>query len=243
MCLAILKRPNATIPEHYLRLGFKNNDDGAGFVYAHNGKLITQKGFFNFDDFLAAYKTIPPEAVAAVHFRLATHGTIDERNCHPFAINEEFSIIHNGVIPNFGIDGVLSDTGHYAEAFLRPIFNMFDRKELKKLNLSDGSSDIVRALHYLIFSSSSANKIVLVRANGQYRIFGEKYNGCGWINNVWYSNGSMLEPEPEPIVEHADTNEITIEDTLPDDGEDVDATQLEADTALLEPSGTAVLNL
>lgn len=185
MCIAILRKPNAEIPEHFLRNGYENNEHGAGFMYAQNGQLIIKKGYFSFESFFEEYQQVPKECVVAIHFRHATHGAINAENCHPFPINDNFALIHNGVIPGFGSEEV-SDTGDYTNRYLHYLFNLFDES---KLNLLDLHAPENLAFRYTLYTSSQGNKLVILRSNGEYLISGE--NKGKWIDNVWYSNNSM----------------------------------------------------
>jgi hypothetical protein len=180
-----MKRANATVPLEYLQNGFEHNPQGSGFMYAQDGKLIIKKGFFTFEEFLAEYSQVPPECPAAIHFRLATHGLIDEGNCHPFSVSEDVGLIHNGVIPGFGMEH-LSDTRHYAEIYLHELFKCFKKGSI---NFSPDST-FAQILRWTIFKTSSENRIILLKNNGDFLICGE--NRGKWIDDVWYSNNCML---------------------------------------------------
>lgn len=92
MCIIIYKDKVATIDKETLRTAFKNNPDGAGFMAQTDQleKPVLKKGFFNFDDFYAAYEEFansPKGYNIAVHFRIATHGAVNKLNCHPFVVD------------------------------------------------------------------------------------------------------------------------------------------------------------
>jgi hypothetical protein len=191
MCLAILKLPNSNIPEDFLYNGFMSNSHGAGFAVARGDTLDIQKGFFRFDDFLDAYnESIKDENAALIHFRLATHGTMDEANCHPFRINDDYAMIHNGIIPRFG-NRIKSDTREYTDLILTPLFSKMDMKKVKFLTKKGQKvTGFNLAMLYTVLQTSQGNKIAILGRKGDFLICGEK-SGV-WINNVWYSNHCMI---------------------------------------------------
>ena len=115
MCIIIYKPAKATLKKETLKTAFENNPDGAGFMYQSD--LLEapkmQKGFFDFDKFYEAYEKVAESDKGyniAVHFRIATHGTVNKDNCHPFKISSDIAdtvlfngradslIMHNGII-------------------------------------------------------------------------------------------------------------------------------------------------
>ncbi len=176
MCLAIYKPKGVSIAKKYLKNGFSNNEDGAGFTITKDGKLETFKGYFTFGAFWKAYKGHQGET-AIIHFRMATHGKCNAENCHPFTLcGEEFAIIHNGILDiDTKSNKDRSDTFHFTELVLQPMFAImpFDAP----------------ALRYLIETSiGTGNKIVALRRDGQHVIFNE---GKGaWHKGAWFSNSS-----------------------------------------------------
>jgi hypothetical protein len=60
---------------------------------------------------------ISQNAVATIHFRFATHGTVDRDNCHPFDLGGGDWLMHNGVLSGDHFDHeVMSDTHMLARA-------------------------------------------------------------------------------------------------------------------------------
>jgi hypothetical protein len=173
MCLAIYKPKGVEIAKRYLKNGFANNQDGAGFAFIRDGKIEIRKGFFTFSDFWKAYRENKSEP-ALIHFRWTTHGTTNEANCHPFEIcGGQFAVIHNGIIDiDTSSDASRSDTWHYATKVLQPLVEMvpFD----------------LPALRFVVESSIEGSKIAVLRADGECVIFNESLGE--WHNGAWYSN-------------------------------------------------------
>lgn len=185
MCLAIYKPANVTPDWTRLETGMCYNSDGAGFAVAVDGQLIVEKGFFKFSDFKKALEPFGEHA-AIIHFRLATHGGKNKRNCHPFALadfggpddHEQVAVIHNGIFYQAANDKKeWSDTWHVCRDVLHPMWlsdpSLFYKPEV--IALGDG------------FVGAS-NKLVFLNSKGEFCIWGE-YNGH-WDAGCWWSNKS-----------------------------------------------------
>ena len=91
---------------------FTRNPDGAGYMYARNGKVTIHKGFMDFKDFERAVKEEGfTEADPVVyHFRIATQAGVNPAMTHPFPLTKSrencekldvrctVGIAHNGII-------------------------------------------------------------------------------------------------------------------------------------------------
>ncbi len=89
MCLAIVKPGGVSLPEEHLAQGWINNSDGGGFAYIEKGEVKFEKGFFKYQDWLAAYKAkleLFPNSPFLIHFRIASQGDKAAGNTHPFKI-------------------------------------------------------------------------------------------------------------------------------------------------------------
>ena len=119
MCIAITKPAGVELFKTTLQRSFESNSDGAGFAYEEDGKVIIEKGFFTFEDFLSAY-TPHGNKQCLVHFRIRTHGKLDKDMCHPFEINDHLAMIHNGIINDHGTNET-SDTHEFIEELIKPM--------------------------------------------------------------------------------------------------------------------------
>lgn len=140
MCIAISKPVGIGLPsDEILENCWYNNDDGAGFAFNHNGKVITKKGFMRFDDFMKALKDCDKKYKlknrgVLLHFRIATHGGVNPAMTHPFPIVDDegclkkieyvsdYAIIHNGIVKCTSSDTYkkngLSDTALFVKDYL-----------------------------------------------------------------------------------------------------------------------------
>lgn len=180
MCIAVFRPKGVKIRKKVLKQCFEQNPDGAGFAFptknAHFVKIV--KGFFTFRSFWHSYRQYQErDEPMVIHFRVATSGQIDSNNCHPWRINKENVLIHNGVLEHkLGLqDNNLSDTGLFVRHVLAPIFN--------------NSPEIWResAFKWMIEECIGySNKLVVLNKNGDHIIFNEKAGD--WFEGAWFSN-------------------------------------------------------
>lgn len=172
-CIAIWKPKGVQIARKYLENCFINNKEGAGFAYVKEGKIIMEKGFFDFDKFYEAYKGLQKYA-ALIHFRIATHGNVDEENCHPFLMNDgQYALVHNGVMPSSLHSGKKeeSDSRQFAE-LITPLLAMVPWRNEQFSNV------VEEAIGY--------NKVAIMRNDGKVWILNEKKGE--WHKGAWFSN-------------------------------------------------------
>ena len=99
MCVIIVKNKGVEMPsKKELKLAFEHNPHGWGIVssngiYAHG---------MTFDSFLQKIKGVSTEDACIIHFRIATHGSVGVKNCHPFKGElggQPIYFAHNGILP------------------------------------------------------------------------------------------------------------------------------------------------
>ena len=178
MCLLINQRNNKPIKKEYLQTAYTCNNDGAGFSYARNGKLIINK-YRNFNKFYKAYKTAVHsygnESDFIIHFRLATNGV--EKgvfNVHPFKISDKLVFAHNGVL----------DVKNHTKKSDTQVFNNFILKELPD-NFLKSKAHII-----LLEGFIGSDKLVFLDNKGSSTIINEGRGHWNESNNTWYSNRS-----------------------------------------------------
>jgi predicted glutamine amidotransferase len=185
MCIAILNIDTTPIAESALYNSWIYNDDGAGLMWAHNGKLFTQK-FPNdftqesFDAFYKRYLEVRSltDLPIGLHFRIATHGMSTEY-LHPFNISDNVAIMHNGIISGFGTREV-SDTAEFAQVLSMLPPYMTD-------SVAGLTSNF--AVEILITNALGfGNKVIALDNEGEYFIFNEAEGH--WYGTNWYSNDS-----------------------------------------------------
>lgn len=173
MCIAIVLPSQEVIKEEFLIESWRRNPDGAGFAYAHKGKIVTAKGFMKQNDFLEAFARVRKKHTKKnflIHFRIRSTGAKNADNTHPF-VYEHGCMIHNGTLRGTGAksDEGKSDTQLFVERFGDRL--TFETVKLKNKELGE-------AVDY--------NKLAFLFNNGEYSIVNES-KGL-WFEGVWYSN-------------------------------------------------------
>ena len=132
MCVICAKPAGVEFPTvDYVYDMWCTNPDGAGFMWAEDGKVHIRKGFMKFNDFKEAYqKTFldrkdSKNMSAVMHFRITTHGGTKPENCHPFPVSGNMGLLqklecttnlgaaHNGIITGVKPRKNCSDTMEY----------------------------------------------------------------------------------------------------------------------------------
>lgn len=187
--MAIYKPSGSALPsDDILKRCWNENPNGGGYCIAHNGIVSGSKGYMSFKRFLSVlHKNINADMPALIHFRLATHGSINGSATHPFPLSRsenalnalswesDCGIIHNGIVPGYGdsIKGKISDTQHYIKDFLAIDFirNRLQTSKIQKL-----------------VENMSFSKWAFLYGSGETVLIGT------WINDngIWYSNTGYL---------------------------------------------------
>lgn len=190
MCIIVAVPTNVEIPsDEVLRTCFCSNPDGAGFMYSDGKNVRIRKGFMEWGEFKSALDSehIPSDSAVVLHFRIATHGKVQPKCCHPFPISSEpadlgalaiesrFGIAHNGVIQGRRTDQNWSDSMDFVASVVAP---------LARMNPSFmHSSDAIELLQ-----GACRSKLAIIDNAGDLALVGDFYEDGG----VFYSNESYL---------------------------------------------------
>jgi len=180
MCICIFKPADVVLAKKVLKKSFNNNPDGAGFAYpSKDGKsIIVDRGYFGFREFWCAYRDLQQGRPMLIHFRIATSGSVDESNCHPWLIDKRHALIHNGNLEsklNCKLENV-SDTGVFVETKLKPLFAKFKKKRFW------ASAPFKWTMEEAIGDS----KMVILDASGFEMIYNVERGE--WEHGAWFSN-------------------------------------------------------
>lgn len=181
MCIAIYQpKDKPKLSKDRLRICDINNPHGAGLAYVEAGKLFIKKGYFDFEEFWKAYEAVPEGCPTILHFRIATSGNKDAENCHPWSINENACIVHNGVMSDFADDkSQLSDTGNFVKFWLNPAFTALGDKAYK-----------IPFIKYAIFKALQGDRAIILDKDGEVYIFNDDVGV--YEDGIWYSNKSYV---------------------------------------------------
>lgn len=186
MCVIAYKPAGVKIPEENLEACFKSNKDGAGFTVQRDGQLTTIKGLWTYRAFFEAFEPYQNDQ-ALIHFRIRTHGTYGEDNCHPFLVSDGMVFAHNGVISSVPNDREKSDTVVFNELILRNLVKTFGKESL-----------FDPVIQSLIMKYVGASKLAFLLEDGRHILLPEEMGW--WYKDAWYSNQSYKPiPPPKPL--------------------------------------------
>lgn len=205
MCIICFKPFGIPMPtREILETCFYSNPDGAGFaVWRDSGTSIYyRKGFFDFESFYDSViaEKITKDDCAAFHFRIATNGALEEKNCHPFFVSSEkdcaFStegyckslIFHNGILSSkYSYDKKTSDTYLFTLALAKQEKKLLAQKSVEKFIQDETKGSQILYLH--------AGEDVTV-ASGDW--LHDKETGCYFSNSSFKNNYHYYFDDFEP---------------------------------------------
>lgn len=173
------------------REAFRINKDGGGFAFIENGNIVVEKGFCKFENFYGAIKEREHMALL-IHCRIASHGPVNEENCHPFVFKPEnspyqFVMAHNGML-EWRSTQKFSDTHCFCEDALWPTLEKYP--------------DFLETPIGLLFlqrTIGSRNKMVIIRFEKETNTFSTYYinkDSGNMFAGCWFSNWSWKSYEP-----------------------------------------------
>jgi hypothetical protein len=207
MCIAILNPEDVTLDKSVLRTCWDNNTDGAGMLYLDGGVLKIHKEMTKFDSFYDEYlriRSAHKDSQVVIHFRISTHGKVNETNCHPFIVDDYWGFVHNGIISNAPHHNDYSDT------------YMFNQEILQKLPKDWMFND---AIYELIVGYIGSSKLVFLNTDNEAYIVNEDMGvwdlGC-WFSNKTYKESRYFDYGGKQIWKSAATPTITSSSTTKD---------------------------
>lgn len=163
MCVIIYKPVGVAKPSYQLlKRAAKFNPHGFGFV-STNQHYKT----LHFETFYQHFKSVSENDECLIHFRYATHGSVCERNCHPFVENDVF-FAHNGILSI----QPMNDMTDSETAFRNQIYPAIEHFGYFSKKVDDVINEII-----------AGSKFALMY-NNQVRLFGmyNKMDGCYFSN-------------------------------------------------------------
>lgn len=211
MCVILHRISGNPIPESELVAAHQANPDGCGLMYIDdNGAIVTEKGLWDVPTMLEKVRALGNREFC-LHFRIKTHGKVDENNCHPFSLGETTAMMHNGTLSVKTPDYSFSDTWHFAKYFREDIkidADIHDEENLKEVSDFHGLSN------RMCFMSPG-----VVSRTGNW----SEHGGNWWSNTFWKSRLASA-----PIVP---CSQVCNEGSTPEKKDDDD------DTVVVEDEG------
>jgi glutamine amidotransferase len=184
MCLALFHAKGHRLTEEEFDNAAMANSDGVGFAYySKKNNIMIEKGTNIFEmkeKYFSIVEKVGERSPFMVHFRLATHGSVSDTNCHPFRINQHDVMIHNGVLPVvYGKGEHRTDTQVFADEYLAKLPDCWYDNDY---------------LYDMVEDYCSGSKLVIMTNNpkSKYGIYviNSKQGSYDQENNRWFSNSS-----------------------------------------------------
>ena len=125
MCIIAIKPAGAKRPTNkQLKTMCKANPDGFGYMtWTKEDGIIVKKTMVE-KTYMKWVKNIPDEQPVVYHMRIATHGSVNKKNCHPFLSDDKnWGFAHNGVL---GIhnEGDMTDSETFFKRLAIPLLKV-----------------------------------------------------------------------------------------------------------------------
>jgi predicted glutamine amidotransferase len=179
MCIAIVQRSDVPIDKERLNICWERNPDGGGLSWRdaknklHIYKSLGRKKFFRKYNKLMSSPDV--QYPILVHMRVKTSGPIDLDNCHPFWVNSDMVMMHNGTIHAVTATASKSDTKVFAEEYLTPLSQAYP----------DFAQNFI--IQELIEKFIGSSRVITLDSEGECVILNED-TGHEETDGNWYSN-------------------------------------------------------
>ena len=177
MCIAAVSFKDG-FTEEELRRFFVANKDGGGYAWIdpETKELQAERFIKNINDYVKKGLELKDVGTLVTHCRVATQGVIEEINGHPFWVEKEALLVHNGTFSGYwDTNRRLSDTNMFTTE-ITPIIK--DRATLLKVKkrLEDAIGNY--------------NKLIILYKTGDVEIINENSTSAKWNHDKtkWYSN-------------------------------------------------------
>lgn len=168
---------------------YESNSDGLGVMYTEHGALVTArilpKHHMEAREFLAALPN--DDRPLALHWRMRTHGAITLDQCHPYDVDEETALMHNGILDTGNAADVSkSDTWHFIADYMQ-----------------DMGPDVLHNPGYLKMLGEfiGNNRFAIMSADGRLSVVnkdqGIEHDGV-WFSNTYAWSPHLLIPTYKP---------------------------------------------
>lgn len=190
MCIIVYKPKGISVDRQILENCFANNPDGAGFMFPCEGRLLIKKGYFEFEDFWAAWekcrKVHGDHLPVVLHFRIATAGEIDKANCHPHRIAHNLGFVHNGILSCVHVpkDSDVSDTIIYRDRYLGRLTG----KSLRNAKLFGMIGRHIGVGNKFVFMNGAGKTVICNEKQGIRK------------DGLWFSNYSFIPRRMNPFL-------------------------------------------
>ena len=183
MCVICIKPAGVAAPtKDMLKAMSDNNPNGFGIATIGNDGGIHCYHTMDAKKFIKKGLKIADDSPAIYHCRIATHGSITEKNCHPFlSADGKWAFAHNGIL-SIQNDGDMTDSETFFRYIAEPLLKAGHQP------YDDGTFD--RMVESIIGSS----KFAFMDSSGNIYRYGQYVteNGLFFSNTSYLSYDDML---------------------------------------------------
>lgn len=180
MCLITYVPAGKAMAEAHFRMAAEDNADGIGIMSATDGvaKFLGRKATKRA---LRYARRLTSRGVQhAIHFRYATHGTVDRANCHPHRMPDGGWLMHNGVMAQYA--GPHGDRRSDTAIFCTTLDDV----------PAQGGPERSAYWEKIGRHIGAGNKLVVLHTDGRFEIVNA--TSGDWIDGVWYSQTYSINP-------------------------------------------------
>ena len=197
MCVIFHKPADVTVSETDIKNAHEINDDGFGYMYydSVNDRIEAKKAVYKDVNKIVQKFADLEGTEACFHFRIKTHGSICNTQCHPFRVTSkkhgmEIYVMHNGTIS--GLNGAAgeSDTQTFVNQYLHRML-----KGNPWLIEDPAFKDLIEA------KLGGGNKLCFMYGQGKVLKFNERLGQQH--EGMWVSNKNFV-PYKAPVNDYAD---------------------------------------
>ena len=184
MCMITYIPRGVAIPVGGIENGADCNRDGHGWAIADKDSITVGRSMdfeVALSDFLVA-RADKPSSAAVFHSRFGTHGEYGLFNVHPFHVNADSVMVHNGVLPSAfwpGKKDARSDTRIFVDRIAKRIVGHKAIPSQREAKAMQGKIGL-------------GNKLVFLGVGPSVRIVGQS-QGI-WSGGCWFSNSQFRPP-------------------------------------------------
>lgn len=160
MCVIATHDDRARITHEEWNEAWKANPDGGGIAWIMEGKVHTFKSMDR-DTLWNRYLEVTKSAeVVLVHMRIATHGSRNLANCHPFPVSDGRQVIaHNGILTQ--LTGELGKDESDSRALVRLVLRHLPPAWTDNPGMVELVSDYLNGDRLAVLTVDSKNPIAL----------------------------------------------------------------------------------
>jgi glutamine amidotransferase len=183
MCIIAAVPAGVPLPDKATRKRmWDKNRDGAGYMTIKSGRLEVRKGFMTFESFEEFVENLDQSQPRVLHYRIGTNGANTPENTHPWNIDANAALVHNGIIGWLSGDKNVSDSKKLSEYMVN--YQWHDSRWRKILEHAIGHNKVV----ILDAISPPIDLVPSLDSNDDNRMVILNESLGVWDNGIWYSN-------------------------------------------------------